>query len=399
MASKVISTKDFRSRLSETVSQRKIWYKIVFAISIIFEADDTLAADDAKSFRKGCLDLLEINESDYHLLVIPKDIDGQVVDGQRYLTNILIPRIYSILDGNIKGRKLLMLHYAGHGTINPLGGFEIHATRAANSQYFNWYTIDERLLRPLLRSDLDQIEQVDICCILDCCHAGGATRSTQAPDRTVEILAAVDEHSFAKPRQTQPTFTQVAINALRTLANTKETTVTLARLYTELTKRGNLANQPVHKVITNNTPILLPLKVLARPPPIDQSSVKRFTSGTRVAGSMTQRPKQPYHDVVLKIHSPTRITEQKTSALVAWLLSLDSEYEVQVQSVFNSRSTVIFLTVPYEKWFYLAQIETLEGFTVEIVCGSIRSRNLLQDFISNGSAPVDIVEEAEEEGM
>ncbi|KAF3937112.1 hypothetical protein ABW19_dt0201380 [Dactylella cylindrospora] len=365
-----LSASSLKTALEEAVKQRDIKYKIVFAISFSFAGDDTQAQHDTESFIKHCKDLFGIASPDIAKFQIPDDENPHL-----YFKDNICNLVYKT-HGSIPGRKLLLLHYAGHGRLTTAGDLELCAKATEDSQYLSWDSVDCDLLRPNISGIRTFLADLDVLCVVDCCHSGRASRASMPIGRTVEVIAAADEKSVTNSRADQPTFTQRFLTELRRQVEMGDVSITVARIHTATTARHSGRSEPIHSLLVGDTPILLPVKTMKRP---KLSS----TPGSSVLTSQSiaeSRWAPPQYSAVIRVHSQGQITDESTRTLVDWLMSLPNEYGLEISSIHSSHSTVIFLTVGYEHKFALLRLNAIEGLEVDVMYETFLSRNLLSLF-------------------
>lgn len=210
--------------LENAINQRGTPYQPLFAVSVRFEADETPADQDQRTFFNfvKCINIpLAPNP--------PQSGNKYRRCTPRLDRGLLSGRVADVIT-TCKGRSLLLFHYAnhlrsafylelgleplylrpflstflgffaGHGGLNANGNVIFYA-RAPGVRSFDYIRTIERTLvdHPLL-TEL-KLERTDVVIILDSCFSCNVIRATPSAERTVEVLAAVnaDQRAFGNP--------------------------------------------------------------------------------------------------------------------------------------------------------------------------------------------------------
>ncbi|KAF3138602.1 hypothetical protein TWF569_008708 [Orbilia oligospora] len=264
-----------------------------------FESDDTGAKADSKAFATAMKELFGLIDENIFELIFPMNMHADL-----YWFRTIPDWIQNLKDSCI-GRKLLLLHFAGHGTLNSLG--------------------DEFLLGPN-RTELHG--EVGVAFFLDCCYSGAFVAQVQLCDKTVEVLAATDAESLTTNRSSQNitvTFTQRLIYEMRSMAYDEgKPIVTFPEILKRMQNRKQDPSKspPLYRMLFGEVPILLPVKSLDRPPPVS-------TAGPSDPLALESwRPQE--HSLALKIHINSSINDNSNQAIVQWLHMLRGEFGVEL---------------------------------------------------------------------
>ncbi|KAJ6258778.1 hypothetical protein Dda_6831 [Drechslerella dactyloides] len=386
MASNIMSPSEsaLKVALEQAAAQRYKGYKLCFAVTFHFEGDETDARKDAASFMDAGqrlfglkpVDLLDLeipagtNASDY----FQSEIYGQIV---RTATSCA-------------GRKLLLIHYAGHGMVDKANELSLvertDQTGITRNRQISWELIRSMLLGPMHLGT--SLAETDVAFILDCCYAGRASRGDQISDRTVEVLAATDSFTSTNTRQQPPSFTQRVIAELQK-AKDADHSSNLAQIFDALTAPARLLATsravPTYRRLIGSTPILLPLDNRKRlQPATDLVSASATQLPSPSLAASIHAPKQEMHSVALLLHTRTRISDKTTKMLIEWLLKLPPAYGVEVNSVHESTSVVAILTVPYKYMHIIFNLRSWDSLDITIIQDHIFGGNLLGSFRAGG---------------
>ncbi|KAF3174158.1 hypothetical protein TWF225_009582 [Orbilia oligospora] len=176
-----------------------------------FESDDTGAEADSKAFATAMKELFGLIDENIFELVFPMNMHADL-----YWSGTIPDWIQNLKDSCI-GRNLLLLHFAGHGTLNSLGELELQGNHSQLS-----FTAS----------------------------GGIGSRSSQ------NITA---------------TFTQRLIYEMRSMTYDEgKPIVTFPEILKRMQNRKQDPSKspPVYRMLFGEVPILLPVKSLDRPPPV-----------------------------------------------------------------------------------------------------------------------------------
>ncbi|KAF3318966.1 hypothetical protein TWF173_005376 [Orbilia oligospora] len=367
---------NFKKALQDAISQRSVSYKRVFVVTVYFASDDTDAQTDSKEFAKTMKSLLGLHDTDMIEVVFPDDEEAEIFWSMKHLELLSLSRSF-------QGRKLFIFHFAGHGFLNRSKELILSGTHTGNSQEIPWADIDRFFLRPRFKDEA--FGGRDVACILDCCHSGAFGRPTVASEGTVEVLAASDSRAITTGRKSEnveATFTQRFLLEMRTLVGRADKPhITLPDVLNALQqrKRDPTKSMPTYGMLYGSTPVLFPVTTLQRPEQAPTSS----SSSPRPHTLATWR--RPQHSVGLKVHLPSGISDESTRTMVKWLLQLRDDFKVEVTSVNDTASTVVFLSVPYSQLYIFCRLEAAGVCRFERICENIFSENLLASFLEPGS--------------
>ncbi|KAF3315406.1 hypothetical protein TWF173_003946 [Orbilia oligospora] len=135
---------ELRKKLEEAIKQRNVHYKLVFLLTMSFESDDTGAKADSKAFAAAMKELFGLINENIFEFVFQMDMHADL----HWVRTI--PDWIQKLKDSCTGRKLLLLHFAGHGALNSLGELELQGnqSRTPYKQALHWINLSEFLLRP-----------------------------------------------------------------------------------------------------------------------------------------------------------------------------------------------------------------------------------------------------------
>ena len=193
------TAKNVEKRFDEAIERMKIVvsdsYTSVFIFSIYWKSDDTGGQADSSLF----IDTLSKLQN--------------VESFQRSLDDIVMPTTMITLASEMarvasqSGRRLLILHYAGHAIasstsktliITPKIGQELGCGPQMNMS----------LMKDLLKDLASTSLGLDVLLVMDSCCAGIAGRGREAKSTRVELVAATARKGVSNSRQDGQTFTQ-----------------------------------------------------------------------------------------------------------------------------------------------------------------------------------------------
>ncbi|KAK6336201.1 hypothetical protein TWF696_001764 [Orbilia brochopaga] len=385
MANKTMTASELelKTTLEQAVAQRFRAYKLVFVVTFHFEGDQTGARQDATSFIEAGRRTFGLRSINLFNLEIP--IGTRAGD---FFQSHIYPQIITTVS-SCAGRKLLLMHYAGHGVVNAANELALiegaDQTDITGDREIAWEMIRSLLLGPTHRGT--SLAETDVAFVLDCCYAGRAARGDHLSDRTVEIIAATNSHTSTNTRQEPPSFTQRVIAEIQKAKDMNEH-YSLARIFAALTAPARISTTfravPTYRRLLGSTPILLPLDNSRRlhpatdPESTMQSSTVQLPSPSLAAS--IHAPKQEMHAIALMVHTRTKISDDTTKMLIQWLLNLPTTYGVEVNSVHESASVVAMLTVPYQYMHVIFNLRSWSQLDVTIVQDHIFGVNLLNSF-------------------
>ncbi|KAK6337628.1 hypothetical protein TWF730_003023 [Orbilia blumenaviensis] len=361
----------FLRELEEAIRQRNATYKLVFLITMAFENDDTNARSDCKAFAKYMKDVFGLKDTNVLEIIFPEDQDAAI-----YFSREIVGK-FNQIEQSCVGKKLLLLHFAGHGTLDSSNQLVLRGNLTDCNQELPWELVRITLLDP---RRLRPRGEVDVACVLDCCHSGAFFRPNMPSSMTVEVLAATGETSTTTARKSQnieATFTQRFISEMRMMISEEEKSrVTFPEIFKKIQRRKRESSKslPVYRMLYGETPILLPIKSqqLLQPSPIIGKSNSLDMDNWR--------PK--VHSVALKVRIKSEINEESTRTMIRWLHQLRGDYQIEVTAVNETNSTVVFLTVPYTNLYIMYRLEMRGLFKVDVICENLYSRNLLDEIIN-----------------
>ncbi|KAK6344302.1 hypothetical protein TWF696_007942 [Orbilia brochopaga] len=340
-----------------------------------FESDDTNAKADSTAFAKAMREMFGLIDANVFEVVFPEDMDPF-----DYWAFNIMGKISQVRSSCI-GRKLMILHFAGHGALDDSNRLLLEGNPTGHNQCLPWDII-EAPFRPYMKHPYGE---VDVACVLDCCYPGAFNTPSASPGRTVEVLAATDARSTIAARALQDigaTFTQRFIFEMRSIVADKgKPPVTFPDILKKMQnrKREPSKSPPVYRTLYGDAPILLPVTSLQRSPApsIDTTDPLALDFW---------RPEE--HSVALKAHLPTSINDDSTRTIVKWLHQLQKDYKVEVMGVHDTNSAVVFLTVPYANLYILYRLEQQGLCKVDVICENLYSLNLLDTFVNSENTGV-----------
>ncbi|KAJ6257758.1 hypothetical protein Dda_7547 [Drechslerella dactyloides] len=253
---------ELHKKLNEAVRQRDFQYKLVFVVTMSFETDDTDAHADSKAFSKAMKEMFNLPDANILEVVFPKDRDAD-----SFWALHILAEIEQVKESCI-GRKLLLLHFAGHGALDSSNQLLLQGNSTRFIQELPWDLVKMFLFNPYR---VEHKGVLDVACILDCCYSGAFVTPNAPSDKIVEILAAADARSRTTVRKTkhiEATFTQRFIFEMRSMvANEDKAPITFPEILKRLQYRPRQPSKPspVYSMICGDVPILLPVTSLQLP--------------------------------------------------------------------------------------------------------------------------------------
>ncbi|KAK6540664.1 hypothetical protein TWF694_008057 [Orbilia ellipsospora] len=353
MAAQPINAVKLKEALERACEQRKINYKLVFAVALSFASDNTGAKDDSKSFTRACLELFDIIKTDVLELEFPDDMDSE-----DYFTFEVAPKIYHMTKSCTE-RKLLIIHFAGHGIVDAGGNLSIAGGMTGVPQEVRWETVKESLFGARSAS---HFKNMDIVFVLDCCYAGSADMTGFRDQRVVEIMAAVEgdkktnERLTARPsigqKSAQPSFTQRIINNMRLAVSQQPAGIAMREIFDSMVSRRSDRGTPVYHTVRGSRGVFIPGRTTRLP-----GLVRDVRESPSALAASRWAP--PTYRIAMMIHADGSIDDTDTQELVRWLQSLASKFGVEVTSVHKTQSTVIFVTVPGQHYHDLLETQNV----------------------------------------
>ncbi|KAK9350207.1 hypothetical protein V1523DRAFT_420530 [Lipomyces doorenjongii] len=312
--SATIPIQEFRAKLQEAVEARGTRYHSTKVSIFRFEDDATGADCDANTF-SGCMqDVFGIDHMED--FAIKKTSKSPGFDVHK--------RIVRLVDTMIHARSLLIIAYIGHAVIHTESN-RLQLISENGSQKMPWSFVHE----PFLASSSNDLQNLDVLAVLDCCYAGSAVRA--GGERSVQLLAACDERSTVRSKKDGVTFIQRVRQAAYALKNSGNLSVNVERLFGELQRlKPSKAPDAVHKIIGNARPLVLSVKH------ISSSALQHSTSSSNET------------NVLFKIS----LTGGPRDVLLSEFLQLTKRippvFKVSLENAYESHSIVLLCRASWE---------------------------------------------------
>ena len=367
---------DLERNLHDAINNRGRSYDFITSFSVIFEADDTKADQDVKSFQ-SILKMLKISPA--REIVVQKDEAFPAWEFQA------IVRDLQKATAGIIGQSLIIGHYAGHGGIEDNNLFLAADPSSLKRVFFERVWGDFWLSRSIF-------ERTDVLLILDCCYSGAALRDINEHDRSVEIVAAVgaDQRALGNnstlARLQNKTFTsRVADEIAKRLGRADTTSLTLREIVEAMRSTSNKDRLPQYRLQLGTIAIRLPARA-----PFSQIGVPQANARSRPSSSVSESFSEPSttlrplpqlrsrieYSAIFSVHiDSVDVEDGEHRSLVHWVSTLDPLLGLELLGVYRSRSTVIVFHSPWRIWAVLAG---RPGY--QLVCETF-GRNRLADLL------------------
>ncbi|KAI5852369.1 hypothetical protein BZA05DRAFT_418645 [Tricharina praecox] len=347
-----------REAIEHAAAVQNTKYECIDGFSLSYADDDSGAREDVATFEQMCREL------------------GARIIKSLVLTVGMTPCAIGvwceleITKTRPKSRNLVILHYAGHGEVDPSNGSLRLCARQGSDQSFPWMLFVNRFVAPpYIVPDRMGMKQTDVLVILDCCYAGACPRGLPEASRTGHVIAATAEYSTTKCRNTNFSFTQQVAGMVRRIGREKlgspfEIGDVMARIIGEDVIYG-LNMRPVHDVLDGRSPIVLHYPVSDNSDTfsatyqyenVPAGQVLDLSLATTNASLEGTTPKV---EVLCAIQFDGDITEESLKKFATWINTLDSSFNIQVEYAYAADSTFMCARVPASIW---ARLEGLDGF-------------------------------------
>jgi hypothetical protein len=334
--------------------------------SLFFESDNTKAAEDAAIFKQMMKNLGITNVQSWMVPKADKTITWTVSDCVRKLH-------LKLREGD--GRYLVIGHYAGHGmnaTDDFRPGLQLQGG-SGSGQAFSWTTIEAIWL-----GDVVDDAKFDVVMIVDSRYSGLATRAVNSMDRTVEIVAAVSatQSALGNSRDStmiqNRTFTARLAEQVALRTGRGATAVSFLEIVSALRVTSDPKRMPICELKMGLLPIRVPRLPISQDPTLPPHRRRLNTSSSE--GSSSATPLRSVHSAIFKVHlEGINATSPEIMKLVDWIHKLDPSLGIELEGVYQTRSTVIVIRAPWPVWSVL---QNLEGF--ELICESPGGNLLLE---------------------
>ena len=289
-----ITREELEAQLQTAINQRARQYDRVVGFAFHFANDDTGSKQDVDHFRH-ILKMLGGSEPDVHV------VQG-VKKSQRKLENSFRKKIDDLLD--LDGRSLLLVHYAGHGTV--VNGELMFTAGGHRSKAISW---PELVRNTTSRKSIEDNDPLDVLFIIDSCYSSTATRKPKdATERVVEVVAAVNssgtalENDPSNPRTQTRTFTSKLADYIALLKGQNVDSIDFSVAIAKLVEESPL-KKPTHKILKSAESIKVNLG--ARP----------FPQGVPDTDNELR--------AIVRVHLTPTLMCDDASALKHWLSALD----------------------------------------------------------------------------
>ena len=337
---------EVEDRLSRAITTRGMTYVNREAVIFYFENDDTHAHKDAYVLKSCLEDTFGIRST---IIQISKKDSSPAFTIRGALSNMYL-RMAPVRHGL---PSLMIMGYVGHGTMDNASGM-VKFVSANGRQNALWSYIAQQWF-----SGDPSLEKVDSLAILDCCYAGAAR---QKHTRTSQVLAACGPNETARSRSAGfISFSQRFQGACRSLAAQEHQAFTTTdTIYDEMCRlRPANAPQPRIEHLGHSGRIIsLPFQT-ARPREFRQSLQTSSDYHLLVQLSVGGEPGEDAEKVAEKFDDT--------------LLSLPSQYQVEIVSAYESTSVLFVLKMSPFAFSRLSSTTTLD------VIGPVRGQPLLRN--------------------
>lgn len=372
-ASSATEVRILQETIETALAQKGRHYSSYLTFAWRFEADSS--ADKDTAHFQTILELLGLPRAVE--LVIKKD---DTTPGLK-ITGLLVELLNQRL--TMPDRCLLIGHYAGYGSLID----DVFYFTSPLDQRFSY----EGHLQPLM--DRSQVfPNTDCILILDSCFSGTATRCNSSSDSSGELVSSVGyaEKTQAnwsyRARFQDKTFTSRLAEEVAREVDRRATDISLTNLIANLRKTSSVDSLPEYQLQAGNVGIRIPNLRCIEPPAhckaTQQQGRQASLSSPASPASAGLSPAIPHSrsstadlSVIFQVHVNNVAPEGiKIEQMVAWVQSLNRDFDLELMGVFKSRSTVVVLfSGPYYLW---AQVNGLPGFSF---LGEVFGRNLLKD--------------------
>lgn len=318
-----LSEAEFLDLLRKEVDQENRHYSHIQGFALRFEADDTRAKDDTASFN-----------TILNLLGAPSAVEAIVQPTDTFPTWDVKLKLNAALASltALDGRKLMLVHYAGHGMVDHNSNLEFFA----NPQRMEKTVRFDALSMTVAVTDMEKDVPLDVLFIIDCCYGGVATRHGQPARRIVQVLAAVEGNQTAfeddqdNPRRTNRTFTSKLADHITRLKGAGVNSIDFGEVIASVAAESPW-KQPVHRVLIGPTAIRVRLST-------HTSAHSRSSSSSGVGDG---------YRALLGVHLSDDLTAEKVRDLADWVRALDPVYGITVDGIYKTFSSLVTINVPY----------------------------------------------------
>ncbi|KAK2812615.1 hypothetical protein FQN50_001259 [Emmonsiellopsis sp. PD_5] len=310
--SSYISKDDFKDALEAALAQRPGVYSECVALHFRWADDDTNADIDGGNFRQ-LAKLLSFPP--------PKELvmDKQDPLPSHTLTGVVKPMVLPLPSS---GRRVVMVHYAGHGEKSDVG-LQLISRRGKR------IAVDLWLDQWLDTKNIGDHEPVDFLFVFDCCYSFLATRQPQKGTRIVEILGAGDKRDpVAFGNGNALSFTTKLLIDVRNRTQRGDKSIRIADIMIDL-RHNSPVKKPTYSAKLGIGSITLPLNQQglgqsANPPP----------SVAMPKGLLA----------TFSIHVKQTLSPGELSGLMQWISQVPENANIglKLENVKKTNSTVLF---------------------------------------------------------
>ncbi|KAK2736888.1 hypothetical protein FQN55_001383 [Onygenales sp. PD_40] len=339
MALPSVSEADFRARLEAAVEQRARTFTNHYTLHVHFQNDDTRADRDADNFKTICA---AFGLPQPHEIIIKPTDPSPSWTIQGDFTKMLTAARQA------PGRSLVMVHYAGHGSLNHFDRliFQANQHEPRSVQF-----ADAFLNHVSESSDFTQHDpDVDVVMIIDSCCSGAATRtiSPQIP-RVVEILAACKADASALGNQLNTSIGGKVRIQNRTFS------AKLADIVAKQKGKGEpLSFAEMMGIIDQNSPKIKPFYELL----LGSASIRLPFPTQSLTAATKISPSAEAYRAVFSVHLSGALTNDALQDLVKWIRTLDLSMDIKVDAVYQTNSVGLIIEAPFHVY---AQLNSLQG--------------------------------------
>ncbi|KAK2738137.1 hypothetical protein FQN55_000757 [Onygenales sp. PD_40] len=353
----VISKTDFKDALDAALAQRPGVYSEYLALHFRWADDDTNADRDGENFKQLA-----------KLLAFPPP-KVLVLDKLDYtpsftLTGAVQPMAIPLPSS---GRRIVMVHYAGHGEESDVG-LQLISGRGKRISVNLW------LDQWINTSNIADYEPIDFLFIFDCCYSWLATRQPKKGTRIVEILGAGDERDpIAFGSGSALSFTAKLLVEVRNRAQRGDKSVRIADMMVHL-RHNSPVKKPTYTAKLGVGSITLPLNQQG----LGQSAPPAASMGKGLLATFS-------------VHVKETLSPSELKGLTQWLSKIPESANIgfKLENVKRTYSTVLFFEST--RVFY-SLLMGLPGFC--LIC-----ENVHEDFswLFQPNAPKQSVDQTKEQ--
>ncbi|MCJ1397564.1 hypothetical protein MMC11_000758 [Xylographa trunciseda] len=271
----------------------------------------------------------------------------------------------------LDGRKILLVHYAGHTSTDSNGELLFLPTLGAEKP-----ALYMRTLYSLCEDHLG-FELMDVVMILDSCYSGTAIRGIPTSDRSVEIIASVgtdgtDQTALGNTsyaaRTQNTTFTSRLVDQVALRVGRGILAINFAEIIGGLRRTSQSDRTPQYSLQRGKVGIRIALPSL---PPHARATKMRPSSSSDSIGA-TSVMSIPDVRAIFKVHlSSPEAASGEVQKIVEWIHQLNPAIGLEISGLYSTRSTCLILEAPWHIWALLQNSTNLD-----LVCETFEKNQL-----------------------